>query len=247
MTDHRGDRPSHPRRRLPAACAAATVPGLVLACIPAGPVRLTGGLILLGSFACAAWIAHQRRFTAIGPAIGLALAALILTGLALAAFRGLDTIPLAVAIAAVTLLTLWASTRYPAAGDPERAEPARLASPAALAGGVILVAAAIVAVRYSADSATADSARASSLAVWAYPSGGRLHIGAQEPAGQGPVSLRIVVTQAGITTAAWNDVRLAAGQTWQAPPLTLTGTGPVRVVARRGGSVVASFPIRPPG
>jgi hypothetical protein len=189
------------------------------------------------------WKLPAASFAAIGPAVGLALAALILISLVLAALHALDIVPIALAIAAVALLTLWASSHYRPARVPEQGRRARLASPAALAGGLIFVAAAIVAVRYSAVSATADSARASSLATWAYPSGGRLHIGAQEPAGQGPASLQIVVTRSGSTTAAWNDVRLAAGQTWQAPSLPITGNAPTRVAIRRSGVIVASFSI----
>jgi hypothetical protein len=225
---------------------AVTVLSLIVDCVSAGPVRLVAGLILLASFACAAvcaaWIAQQARFTAIGPATGLALAALILIGLVLAVLRILDTVPTALAVAALTLLTLWASRRYLAAQVPERG---KRVSPAALAGGAIFVVAAVVAVHYSAVSSMAGSARASSLAVWAYPSGGQLHIGAREPAGQPSVSLQIVVTSAGITTADWNDVRLAGGQTWQAPSLPMTGYAPIRVLIRRGGIIVASFPVRP--
>ena len=98
--------------------------------------------------------------------------------------------------------------------------------------------------RSSADGATADADGASSVAIWAYPSGDRLNVGVQQPAGHGSTSLRIVVSRAGVTVATWNDIRLAPGQTWQAPALTVTGDGPVQVVALSGGTVVASLSSR---
>jgi hypothetical protein len=246
MTSQRADDRPRVRPVLPVACSAATAASFGLICASAGPVRLAGALILLGSFVGALGIAHQARFAAIGPAIGLALAFLILIGLALAALHALSTVPVALAIGAVTLVAAWSHRPEPPAEITSRRTPVRLAGPAAVGGVVIFAAAAILAVRLSVVSATADSARASSLAVWAYPSGGRLHVGAREPAGHGPAALRIVVIRAGVTAAAWNDVRLAAGQTWQAPPLTMTGAGPTRVVARRGGVVVAAFSIPAP-
>ena len=66
----------------------------------------------------------------------------------------------------------------------------------------------------------------------------------EQPAGHGATSLRIVVTQAGVTVATWNDIRLAPGQTWEAPALTVTGKGPVQVVALHGGTVMASLSSR---
>jgi hypothetical protein len=144
-----------------------------------------------------------------------------------------------------TLPAAWAGSLYPAAKVPERRPGVRLASATAVGGAVIFAAAAVLAIRSSVVSATADSAAASSLAVWAYPSGDQLHIGARQPPDHGPTTLRIVVIHAGLTAAAWNDVRLAPGQAWQAPPLALTGPGPTRVVARRGGVVVASLWIDP--
>jgi hypothetical protein len=241
MTSHRtGNRP-HERRGLPAACSAVTALALGLICLSAGPVKLAGVLILLGAFVCAMWVAHQARFVAIAPAIGLALAFLILIGLALAVFHALNTDPIALAIGAITLAAAWASSLYPAAGALERRIRVKLPSPIAAGGIAIFAAAAVFAVHYSAVSATADSDGASSLAVWAYPSGGQLHVGARQPPGHGSTTLRIVVTHAGITAATWNDVRLAPGQTWAAPALTLTGNGPTRVVASHGGIVVASF------
>jgi hypothetical protein len=63
----------------------------------------------------------------------------------------------------------------------------------------------------------------------------------RQPAGHGATSLRIIVTEAGVTIATWNDVRLAAGQTWEAPALTVAGKGPAHVVAMHGGTVVASL------
>jgi hypothetical protein len=71
--------------------------------------------------------------------------------------------------------------------------------------------------------------------------GDQLHVGARQPDGHSAVSLRIVVTRAGITAAAWSNVRLEPGQAWEAPALSLTGGGPVRVVALRAGTVVASL------
>jgi len=198
-------------------------------------------VILLGSFAAAMWIPRRAAFAAIPAAIGLALAVLILTGLALAVFGVRSSVPLALALAAVTLAAAWAGARYPGAGAAELGTPLTRAGPMAAGGALLFAAAAVLAVRYSAASATADTGRASSLAVWAYPSGQVIYVGARQPQGHGPASLRIVVTHDGVTAAAWNHVRLAPGQTWRAPPLTLTGSGTTRVVARRGGVIVARF------
>jgi hypothetical protein len=237
-----------PRARwgIPAACSAATALSLGLIWASTGPVRLTGVLVLLGAFIGSIWIAHQARFTAIAPAVGLALGCLILIGLVLAVLHALNADAVALAIGAVSATVAWVSGLYPAADVPERGTSVKPARPMAVGGAVIFAAAAALAVHYSAVSARAGSAEASSLAVWAYPAGQHLLVGAQQPAGHGSTSLRIVVIQAGITTAAWNDVRLAPGQTWRARPFTMTGNGPARVVARRGGVVVASFSIELP-
>jgi hypothetical protein len=235
-----------PRARwgIPAAGSAATALSLGLICASAGPVRLTGVLILLGTFVGSIWIAHQARFAAIAPAIGLALGCLILIGLVLAVLHALNADGVALAIGAVSVTVAWLSSLYPAADVLERRTSVKPPRRMAVGGAVIFAAA--LAVHYSAVSATAGSAGASSLAVWAYPAGQQLLVGAQQPAGHGSTSLRIVVIQAGITTAAWNDVHLATGRTWRAPPLTMTGNGIIRVLAQRGGVVVASFSAEPP-
>jgi hypothetical protein len=244
VTTHRAAQTSPERLGRPVACSAVTAAAVGVTCASTGPVRLAGALILLGALVCALWIAHHARFAALGPAIGLALAFLVLIGLALAAGHALSTAPIALAIGAVTLAAAWAGRLYPAAGVPGHRTPVKRPNLIAVGGAVIFAAAAVFAVHYSALSARADSARACCLAVWAYPSGpsgAQLQVGAQQPAGHGPTSLRIVVAEAGITAAAWNDVHLAPGQTWRAPPLTMTGNGPATVIARRGRVVVASF------
>jgi hypothetical protein len=199
------------------------------------------GLALLAALASALWLAHQPRLHSIVPAIGLTLAFLVLAGLALATVRSLTAVPIALAAMAATLAATWASAR---GRVPAPAEPAGHRGPSALlalAGVLAFAALAAVAIRYAAASATADSNGASTLAVWAYPAGDQLHVGARQPAGHEAESLRIVVTEAGITRAAWNNVRLAPGQEWEAPALTITGSGPVRVVALHGRTVVASL------
>ncbi|MDQ2811092.1 MAG: hypothetical protein M3Z75_04230 [Actinomycetota bacterium] len=221
------------------ACTAVTLTAFGLICTSTGTIRLIAGLNLLGALAGALWLTHQVRFRALGPAIGLTLAFLVLAGLGLAAVHALNTIPTALATVAATLAAAWISVFWPAPGLAGRAPRPGLPNPLAVAGVLIATVAATVAIHYAAGSATAGADRASSLAVWAYSSGGQLQIGAQQPAGHGAAWLRIVVTQAGITTAAWNNVRLAPGQTWEAHPLALTGNGLVRVVALRGGVVVA--------
>jgi len=137
------------------------------------------------------------------------------------------------------------STPSPIAAGSARAARREAPGYLALAGVLAFAIMATLAVRSAATSATADSSKATSLAVWAYPVGGQLQVGAQQPAGHGAVSLRIVVTQAGVTAAAWSNVRLGPGQAWQAPALTLSGRGPVRVVALRAGTVVARLSASP--
>ena len=231
------------RRILPAsACSAvAVVSACVVCAVSAGPVRQIAGLSLLGVFAFAVWSMHRTRFDAIVPAIGLTLAFLILAGLALAAVHALSTVPVALVFGLATLAAAWVGASRPAAGPTARRAWLRPPYPLALAGVLVFAAATIVAVRYSATSATADADGTSSVAIWAYPTGDQLHVGVEQPAGHGGTTLRIVVSQAGATLATWNDVRLAAGQTWQAPALTVTGIGPAQVVALRGGTVVASL------
>jgi hypothetical protein len=189
------------------------------------------------------WILLRVELTAIGLAVGLALAALVLIGLALAAIRALTTIPVAGAVGTITLAAAWTGSRRAGAETLEWATLRKLSNPFAIAGVVAFAAAAAFAVHESAVSATADAGRATSLAIWAYPSNGQLRVGAQQPPGHGATSLRIVVTHAGITAAAWNQIHLAAGQTWEAPPLTLSGNGPTQVVASRGAEVIARLSV----
>ena len=241
MTGHRFSK--GPRGRWlggPAACSAVTVASLGIICASTGPVMVIAGLSLLASLAGALWLAYQARPDAVAASVGLTLAFLILAGLALAAIHALSTVPTALVVAVTAVAAAWISVWR---ADPEPvASKARPRTPGlAVAGALVFAAAAVLAVHYAAASATADNAGASSLAIWAYPSGGRLHVGAQQPAGRGSTSLRIVVTQAGVTAAVWNNIRLAPGQTWEAPALTLTGNGQVRVTALAGGAVVASL------
>jgi hypothetical protein len=232
------------RPGLSAACSAVTVVAVGVICLSTGPVRLTAAAILLGAFISAIWLLQRARFAALGPAVGLGLAGLTLIALALAAAGALTTGTIASAIGAGTLAVAWASTLHPAdpadlAATSEWRTRLKRLSPYAVGGAVIFAAAAACSVHYSATSATADSDRASSPALWAYPVGHQLEVGLQQPSGHGPTSLRIVVSQAGVTIATWQDIRVAPGQTWEAQPVALKGNGPTQVVAFQGGSVVA--------
>jgi hypothetical protein len=228
------------RLELAVACSAVTVVVVGVTAVSTGPVRLTAAAVLLVAFVGASWRLQRARFAALGPALGLALACLILIGLALAAVGALSVGAIASALGAVTLAAAWASTAlHPAAEAAEWRTLLKRPRLFAVGGAVIFAAAAACSVHYSAASATADSDRASSPALWAYPVGDQLDVGLQQPAGHGSTSLRIVVTQAGITIAAWKDIRVAAGQRWEARPIALTGNGPAQVVAFHGGSVVA--------
>jgi len=243
MTSRRGLGPQ-------AACSAVAIASFGLICASsAGPVRQIAGLSLIGAFACAVWLVHRERFAAIVPAIGLTLAFLILAALALAAVHALSTVPVALVLGVVTLAATWAgaSSRAPyptPSPTPELAERRagpRPPNPLAVTGVLVFATAAVLAVHYSAASATADADGASSVAIWAFPSGDQLQVGVQQPAGHGTASLRITVTQAGVTVATWDNIRLAPGQTWEAPALTISGNGPAQVLALHGGTVVASL------
>jgi hypothetical protein len=177
---------------------------------------------------------------AIVPALGLILVFLILAGLALAAVHALSTVPVALAVGIATLAAaFYRSPRH----TEQRAWP-KPPPLLALVGVLIFATAAVLAVHYSAASAASDAEGPSSVAIWAYPSGDQLHVGVRQPAGHGAATLRIVVTQAGSTVATWNDIRLAPGQTWEAPALAVTTNGPARVFAIDGGTVVASLSSR---
>ena len=235
------------RRGLQTACTVAAVTFASSAAVcasSAGPVRQIASVSLLCALAYAVWFSRPRRFEAVVPAIGLTLAALILAGLALAAVHVLSTVPVVLATAVATLAAVWLGARHPAAAPGEREARLKLPRLLAVAGVLIFAAATVLAVHHSAASATADADRSSSVAVWAYPSGGQLRIGVEQSAGHGATPLRIVVSRAGAVVAKWDDVRLAPGQTWRAPPLTATGKGPTEVVVLRGGTVVASLSSR---
>jgi hypothetical protein len=235
-----------PRRRaFPAACSAEAIASFAaISASSTGPVRQIAGLGLIGAFACAGWSLRRGRFDAMVPALGLTLTFLILAGLALAAVHALGAVPVALALLLFTLAAAWAGAHSPAAKPAGDGAPRQRLNPIAAAGFLIFAVAAVLAVRYSAASATADADRASSVALWAYPSGGQLHVGVAQPAGHGSASLRIVVAQAGATIAMWNDVRLAPGQTWQAPALSGAGNAPATVTVFHGGTVVASLSSR---
>jgi hypothetical protein len=232
-------------RALQTACSALAIAsfGAICASSP-GLARQVAGLGLIGAFAFALWLLHRRRFDAIVPALGLTLVFLVLAALGLAAVHALSTVPAALTLAVATVAAVWAGARSPAAGHIERR--ARLRPPNALAvtGVLVFAAAAVLAVDYSATSATADTDTASSVAVWAYPLGDQLHVGVRQTAGHGADSLRIVVTQAGATVATWDNIHLAPGQSWEAPALTVPGPGPAQVVALDGTTVVASLSSR---
>ncbi|HEV2639108.1 MAG TPA: hypothetical protein VGX23_28450 [Actinocrinis sp.] len=238
------------RHRIPAACSALALASIAAVCASsAGPVRLVAGLGLIGDLAFALWFMRRSRFDAVVPAAGLTLAFLILAGLALAAVHALSTVPVALVSAAATLAAAWVGARHPEPDPgPESDEPRARLKPSrppalALAGALVFTAAAVLAVRYSADSAAADTDGATSVAIWAYPSGGRLLVGVEQPPGHGATMLRIVASQAGTVVATWN-IALAPGQTWHAPALTVTGEGVVQIVALHGETVVASLSSR---
>jgi hypothetical protein len=231
------------QRRIQAACSAVAIASFVAICASsAGPVRQIAGLALIGALAFAIWVLHRRRSDAIVPATGLTMAFLILVGLALAAVHVLSTVPVALVLVAATLLAAWAGASRPPSGLSERRSWLTPRHPLAIAGVVIFAAATVVAVHYSATSAATDTDGASSVAIWAYPSGHELRVGVEQPAGHGATSLRIVVSEAGVTIATWDDVHIAPGQTWEAPALTIAGNVPAtQVVAFHGGTVVASL------
>ena len=226
-----------------AICSAVAVASSSAICASsAGLLKQIAGLVLISAFACAVWSIRRDRFDAIVPAAGLTLSFLILAGLALAAGHVLSAIPVALAVAFVTLAAVWFGASSPAprlAGRGSWFKRPKLNPPAA-AGVLIFAVAAVLAVHYSAASATTDADGASSIAIWAYPSGDQLHVGVAQPAGHGAASVRIVVTHAGATVATWDNIHLAPGQTWEAPALTASGPGPVQVLALHDGIVVAS-------
>lgn len=239
-------RGSEPGRRwgFPVACCAlsAASSGLIISAAT-GPIRVIAGLSLLCAFALTVWLLYQRRLRAIVPAMGLTVTFLVLAGVALAAVHALGAVPAAVTVGVVTLAAAWASAWRPGPGPQQpRRKPLSLL---AVAGAAVFAAAAVLGVHYAAVSATADADGASSLAIWAYPSGDQLQVGVQAAAGSATGALRIVVTQAGAPAATWNDIRIASGQTWEAPALTLTGNGTVRVVALHAGTVEASLSTSP--
>jgi hypothetical protein len=230
-----------------ASCSAVAIASSSVICASsAGLLKQIAGLVLISAFACAVWFIRRDRFDAIVPAAGLTLSFLILAGLALAAGHVLSAIPVALALAFVTLAAVWFGASSPArrlAGRGSWFKRPKL-NPLAAAGVLIFAVAAVLAVHYSAASATTDADGASSIAIWAYPSGDQLQVGVAQPAGRDAASLRIVVTQNGVILATWNDVRLAPGQTWNAPPLTVAGNGPAQVVVLHGRTVVASLSSR---
>ena len=242
MTAHNTDAVTHARWVLPLTCSAVSALATGLVLVSAGPVKVTGGLVVLGAFVSALSIAQRSRFAAVAPAIGLVLASLVLIGLGLAAAHVLNTSFAALAVGAVTIAVAWAGSR-PARPPRQQASPRRFHL-AAAAGAVFFVVAAAFAIHYSAVSAVADSEQATSLSVWAYPSGGQLHVGAEQPVGHRATSLRIVVSYAGTTAATWNNVDPSPGQTWKAPLLALPRNGPIRVVARHGQDVVATLSVQ---
>jgi hypothetical protein len=243
VTAHNTDTVTGKRWALPLICsmAAAFAAGLVL--VSAGPVKLVGGLVLLGAFGSALWIAQGSRFAAVAPAIGLVLASLVLIGFALAAAHLLGTGFAALVVGAVTVAVAWTGRRRPEQPVQRRRSPVQLDLVAA-AGVVFFFIAAAFAVHYSAVSAVADSEQATSLSVWAYPLGDELHVGAEQPLGHTATSLQIVVSYAGTTATTWNNVNLSPGQTWKAPLLALPRSGSIRIVARDGQNLVATLSVQ---
>ena len=233
------------RGRQAAACSAVALASFGAICASStGPVRQTAGLGLIGAFACALWLMRRKQSDAVVPAVGLTLVFLILVSLTLAALHALSTVPVALVLEIATLAVTWAGAFYPSLELTDRKAQFKAPHLLAVTGVLIFAAAVVLAVHTSSVSATADADGASSVALWAYPSGGQLHIGVQEPSGKGVASLRIVVTQAGVTVATWNDIHVAPGQTWEAPALSVTGTSPAQVVALNGATSVASLSSR---
>jgi hypothetical protein len=237
------------RRTIQAACSAVAIASFGAICASngassTGSVRQIAGLSLIGAFAFAVWFRNRGRFEAIVPAIGLTLAFLILAGLALATAHVLSAVPVALVSVVATLAVAWAGASNPAVGPTERRARLKRLNPLTVVGVLIFAAATVLAVRHSATGATSDADGASTVAIWANPSGDQLHVGVEQPAGHGFTTLRIVVSQAGVTIATWNNIRLAPGQTWEAPALTVTGNGPAQVVALDGGTIVASLSSR---
>jgi hypothetical protein len=227
---------------LPLGCSVAAALAFALVLASTGSLKLAGGLILLGAFVGAILLAQGFRFVSVAPAVGLVLASLVLIGVGLAAVHMLNSGVAPAAAAIATIGVAWIGWRRTVV-DPRNPRPTRRLNWVAGAGVAFFAMAAAFAIHYSAVSVTADSNRATSLALWAYPSHGHLHVGVEQPAGRNLGPVLIVVTYAGTTAATWRNVDLAPDQTWQAPPLALPRSGAIRVTVRRGGRVIATLSV----
>jgi hypothetical protein len=210
-------------------------------------MKISGGLLLLAAVAGAMWLAHDAALVDFSPALGLALVSLVLVALVLAAAHRLSTVSMTLALAGLTLVVAWGSTWHRRSPVRLRVTPLRSAYLWIVLGMAVLATSAVFAVRYSSGSATADADRALSTAVWAYQSGGQLHIGAAEPPGHGTIPLQVYVTQGKRIVATWHNILLASSRTWQAPPLTVHRANGMKVVARSNERIIAVLPIRSQG
>jgi hypothetical protein len=209
-------------------------------------MRILGGLLLLTACVSAIWLAYDAAFVAVSLALGLSVTSLILIALALAVvhFLNLNAVWITLAIAILTILTACGSAWRGGAPVGLRLTAWRSAFVGVVVGMAILATSAVFAVRYSADSAAADADRALSTAVWAYESGGQLHVGAAAPPGQGSIALEVDVTSGKRLVASWNQVHIASDRSWEGRPLTLRGTTDMKVTVRSNGKIIAVVPVR---
>jgi hypothetical protein len=243
VTGHNADRVTIAQWAPSLVCSAVTALAVGLVLVSSGLVKQAAGLLVLAAFVTALWIAQKRAYIAVAPAVGLLLASLVLIGVALAVAHLLTTGITTMAVGAITVGVACAGARRPRQPAKRRRGSAQL-NVSAAAGTIFFVIAAIFAVHYSAASAVTDSNQATSLSVWAYPSGDQLHVGAEQPLGHSATSLQIVVSYAGTATATWSNVNLSPGHAWRAPSLALPRSGPIRVVARHGQDVVATLSVQ---
>ena len=244
MATHKRSHRSRGSWTAPLGISVVTALAVGTVCLSAGPVRVAGAVLLLAAFVGAVWVAGQIRFTALAPALAMALALLVVVGTGLAVLHRLNTQDVAFTIGIVAIGVSWLGLVW---GTPDAVGGARgmnAPSPLAVTSVVVFVAAAIIAIHYAVKSATADTDRASSVALWAVPVGDRVRIGVQQAPGHKPITFEVVVREDGATAARWDVAGLASDQTWQSPPLKLTGTGPVRVMARSDAGVVADLVVR---
>jgi hypothetical protein len=244
VTTHNANRGAGAQWAPSLACSAVAAIAVGLVLVSNGLVKQAAGLIVLAAFVTALWIAQKRAYIAFAPAVGLALASLVLIGVALAAAHLLNTGFTTLGVGAITVGVACTGARRPHLPTQRRMRSAQL-NVFAAAGAIFFIVSATFAVHYSAVSAVADSNQATSLSVWAYPSGDQLHVGAEQAPGHSAISLQIVVSYAGTVAATWGNVNLFPGHAWKAPSLALPRSGaPIRVVARQGKDIVEILPVQ---